>query len=121
MIARHSQIKHNRGRRRGVTAAETLLVLPLFLIVVLGMVGLADELIAEQMLTEASGRGARAAAIGGSEDQIKDAIRTVLGNDRTDHANIVIVTTTSDGKPIPPGGMIEVRIELEVRYATAIR
>jgi Flp pilus assembly protein TadG len=99
-------------------AAELFFVLPLLLILTLGMVGLADLLIAEQLVTEASGRGARVIALGGTEDQAKDAIQAVIGPDRTDKANIVFVTTTDDGQPIPPGGLIEVRIELETQYAT---
>src|SRR5437879_4820230 len=54
--------------RRGIVAAEMLLAIPVFMVVVLGMVGLSDLLITEQLLAEASGRGARTAALGGTED-----------------------------------------------------
>jgi len=96
-------------------------MLPILLLVVVGMVGLVDLIVAEQMLSEASGRGARIAAFGGTDDQVQEAVKATLGPDRTDHAKIYVVRTTADQKPIPQGGMIEVRIELDVRHATTTR
>ncbi len=142
-----------RARRRGLAAAEMLLVLPIFLLLLTGMIGFADLLIAEQKMDEASGRAARVAALGGSEEQIEEAVRAVLGPDRAKHATIHITpicghdaNRTGDedhedlaGKEDGAGhsagedkgrshhwgdrhlGLIEVRVELEVRYATATR
>lgn len=144
-----------RARRRGLVAAEMLLVLPIFLLLLTGMIGFADLLIAEQKMDEASGRAARVAALGGSEEQIEEAVRAVLGPDRAKHATIHITpicghdaNRTGDedhedqkdsadhddgegdgksresGRAPPRGrhlGLIEVRVELEVRYATATR
>lgn len=128
----------NRRARRGMVSTETLLVLPLFLTVVLGMVGLADLLIAEQLLNEASARGARVAAVGGSDEQIKDAIQAILGPDKMANATIYVGrphranqseshghdgqwqqnAENQQGRPIWPGELIEVRIEIQAQNAT---
>jgi hypothetical protein len=138
------------ARRRGTAAAETLLVLPLFALLLAGMIGLADLLIAEQQLDEASGRAARCAALGGTEEQVRDTIRAVLGPERAKHATIHITPLGCENRPGrsddradrqagtrddrqdghaddghhgrgSPCGLIEVRIELEARYATVTR
>jgi Flp pilus assembly protein TadG len=107
-----------RTRRRGVYTIELLLALPFFLALLIGMVGLADLLVAEQLLAEASGRAARAAALGGSEEQIHEAVRAVLGPNRAERATIRVGAPNGQSGPIPPGGLIEVRVEMEAQYAT---
>jgi hypothetical protein len=130
---------HNPRTRRGAVAFEALIVLPLFSLIVIGMVGLADLIISEQLLAEASARGARTAALGGTEDQIRDSILAVLGPQRGEHVSIHVFPVsalTNDEKPensvyrqsdgrdnwkCRPGELIEVRIELECQYAAATR
>src|SRR5262245_34764487 len=102
-----------RKARRGVITIELLLALPGFLALIFGMVGLADLLVAEQLLAEASGRAARTAALGGSEEQVKEAVRSILGPERTDRATIHVRPANGGSGPVPPGGLIEVRIEIE--------
>lgn len=110
-----------RPTRRGVVTVELLLALPVFIALMLGMVGLADLAVSEQMLAEASGRAARAAALGGSEEQVKEAVRSVLGSERTERATIRVGAANGQPGPVPPGGLIEVRVEIEAQYATATR
>ncbi len=117
MIALRPQAR-DRRTRRGVASFEAIFVLPIFLALVLGMAGIADLLIAEQLIGEASGRAARTAALGGSEEQVKESIRAVLGPDRADRAKIYVLAANGEPGPIPPGGLIEVRIEIEARHAT---
>jgi Flp pilus assembly protein TadG len=107
-----------RKTRRGVATVELLLILPVFLALALGLVGMADLLVTEQLLAEASGRAARAAALGGSEEQVKDAVRSVLGPDRAERATIRVGPASGGPGPVPPGGLIEVRVEIEAQYAT---
>lgn len=104
--------------RRGIAGVEFLLILPIFMIVVGGMVGIADLLITEQVAAEASSRGARAAALGGSRAQVEEAVRSVLGERRFKMAKIYIGPIDGSQNPVPPGGMIEVRVELPARKAT---
>lgn len=124
MFSPHPLARPSRSRpaRRGSVATETLLVLPLLLLVVLGMVGLADLIISEQLLAEAGGRAARAAALGKSDEEIAAAARSVLGDERA--ANATICVRPVNGRcdePVPPGGLFEVRIEIAARHATTTR
>ncbi len=147
MFARHrpqfERLRACRVKRRvGAVAFEALFVLPLFSMIVVGTVGLGDLLVAEQLLSEASARGARTAALGGTDEQIRDAVRAVLGPQRAERANIFIFPVSdppagnnseglpkdSDGRPngtadekwhCRPGELIEVRVQLEAQYATA--
>lgn len=106
--------------RHGSIATEALLTLPLLLLLLAGLVGLADLLISEQMLAEASGRAVRAAALGKSDDEIIDAVRSVLGEERTASATICVRPIDGDyGDPVQPGQLVEVRVELAARSATA--
>lgn len=121
MLARHPASRDRRTLRgrHGNVAVEMFFVVPLFLVIVLGLVGLADLLITEQLLGEASGRGARTAALGGSEAQVKESVRAVLGKNRADQAKITVRAADGSKAPVPPGGLVEVLIELEVKNATA--
>jgi Flp pilus assembly protein TadG len=105
--------------RRGAAAVETLLVLPLFLAILLGMVGIADLTVTEQLLNEASGRAVRTAALGGTEEQVRASVRAVLGDKRSEHAKITVIAVNGEPGPIPPGALIEVRVEIDARHATA--
>jgi len=107
-----------RKPRRGFVTVELLLALPVVLAIFFGMVGMADLVITEQLLAEASGKAARAAALGGSEEQVKEAVRSVLGPARTDRATIRVGSANGGSGPVPPGGLIEVRIEIEAQHAT---
>ncbi len=119
LALRPAQPNQRPGRfRRGVAAVEALLAIPLFLVVVLGAVGVGDLIISEQLLAEASARAARTAALGGTEDQVRQCVQIVLGEDRAQHATISIGPADGGDGPIGPGRLIEVRIELDCRYAT---
>jgi hypothetical protein len=107
--------------RRGAVAFEALLIVPLFLTLAAGVVGIADLLITEQLIGEASGRAARTAALGGTEEQVIESIQAVLGSDRTQHAKVYIGSAHGEPGPVPPGELIEVRIQIEARHATVTR
>jgi hypothetical protein len=133
-----------RRPRRGTIATEALLVLPIFVAIVVAMVGFADLLIAEQKLDEASARAARVAALGGSQKQIEAAVRGVLGPERAERAKVHITPLPADCRHDRDGRderddrgrddhderggraphadrlqLIEIRVELEVRHAAA--
>ena len=130
-------------RRHGLAAVELLLVAPVLLGLATGMIGLADLIIAEQKVDEASGRAARVAALGGSDDQIEAAVRATLGPDRAKHANIHLTPIRAprdagaggghDDRPEKGDGatdedkgtghleLIEVRVEIEVRHIATTR
>src|SRR4051794_32436682 len=104
--------------RRGAVSVEALFAVALVMTVVLGAVGVADLLIAEQSLAEASGRAARVAALGGTEGEIAAAAAAVLGPARAGHAKITVGTPAGSGTAAAAGGMVEVRVEVEARHAT---
>ena len=104
MLHNH-RVPSRRTGRRGVAAFELLLLLPILLLLLAGMVGVADLLIAEQRLDEAAARAGRVAAMGGSREQVEEAIVAVLGPDRAQHATISITpvpgaTGSSDELPL---------------------
>jgi len=99
-------------------AFEALAAIPLFLIVLLGGVGIADLLITEQLVSEASGRAARKAAMGGSTEEIDAVVRAVLGDKRAGQATITVRGVDgTEASQVPPGGLLEVRIEIAARHA----
>jgi Flp pilus assembly protein TadG len=125
---------------------EALFVLPIFSLITIGLVGISDLLVAEQLLSEASARGARTAALGGTEEQIRDAVNAVLGPVRSQYATITVTSlnnsgdtdhhnnkhytpgATPDAAPVPPGSpggwkcrpgqLIQVCVQLDVQHAT---
>lgn len=133
-------------RRRGSAPVELLIVLPVFLLILFGIGGLADLLITEQLLSEASARGARTAALGGTKAEIEASVRAVLGPVRSKNVNIEIgiaeekqsasqaASPSTDGNNgseqaepvsvttgVPPGQLIAVRVSAKVRDVAATR
>ncbi|MDW8243464.1 MAG: hypothetical protein RMJ88_09655 [Thermogemmata sp.] len=97
---------------------EILLTLPLLLLVAAGLVGLADLLVAEQLVGEAAARAARVAALGGDETEVQQVVAAVLGEHRASRARILIGSPEGTPSPPAPGQPLEVRVELRVRDAT---
>lgn len=104
--------------RRGATAVETLLSLPLLLVVAAGLVGLSDLLVAEQLVGEASVQAARVAALGGDMTEVRQVVAAVLGPTRAAQAQIFVGRPDGNDGPVAPGQPLEVRIEITVRDAT---
>lgn len=110
-----------RNKRRGVAVVEMAIILPIVLLMIFGMAGLADLLVTEQLLSEASGRAARTAALGGTDEQVKAAVAATLGPQRAQHVAIYVGAADGSKGPVPPGGLIEVRLEVKAGDATATR
>lgn len=124
-----------RAARRGSVSFEALLVLPLLLMVVCGGVGLADLLVSEQMIDEASAKAARTAALGGSAERVRQTARAALGPKRAEHAEITVRVIRAekaderrddpeqdrggDDYHPAPGDLLEVRVTIPARHATA--
>lgn len=124
-----------RTARRGSVSFEALLVLPLLLLVVFGGVGLSDLLVTEQVIDEASAKAARTAALGGSAERVRQTARAALGPKRAEHAEITVRVIRADKADEPrddsdsdrgyddyrpaPGDLLEVRVTIPARYATA--
>lgn len=117
-IGRWDNVRRRPKSRRGSTAVETLLILPLLLAVAAALVGLGDLLVAEQLVGEASVRAARVAALGGDETEVRQVVATVLGPARASRAQVYIGSPNGPTSPVAPGQPLEVRIEITVRDAT---
>jgi Flp pilus assembly protein TadG len=71
-------VKRRRGRR-GTVSIEIVLVLPLFLVMLMGAVQFSMLLNARQQLLAASREGARVAAQGGTFEEVAETVRRVVG------------------------------------------
>lgn len=96
---------------RGVAAVEFAVVLPLFLLVVFGMIEFGRAIMVQQVLTNASREGARRATIeGATESEVQSVVRTYLTN-----SSITGATTTvapSDLLILGFGDSVSVTVEV---------
>ena len=88
-------------RRKGfLLAVELLLMLPIITALFRGMVEFSMMISSEARLAQASREGARTGAVGGSEDDVKEAVKTVLGTAQYDLATVDSSLGTSVGDPV---------------------
>jgi Flp pilus assembly protein TadG len=106
----------DRPARRGGVALELLFVLPILLAVLLGAVEFSLWLTAQQQVNLAAREGARAAATGGTLDDVNAAVKLALGA-RFDKATVQAQLTDAGGNPLPPGQPVTVAVALP---ATAV-
>ena len=97
-------LKSNRRRRRAALAIELLFALPILLAVIFASVQFSLLLSARQQVTMAAREGARIAALGGSDLDVRVAVSKFLGS------NYGVTTYLSDahGDPVEPGDPVTV-------------
>jgi Flp pilus assembly protein TadG len=78
-MRRHCPSALDRERRNGSVSVETLILLPIFLVLFLGFIELSLIVISEERLAAASGQGARVASQGGTSSDIAVAVTNSLG------------------------------------------
>lgn len=98
-------------------AFEALLVIPAVLLVLTTAVEFGMLVAAEQRLAEASARAARVRALGGTEEQMGEAVRQVLGQKRYCAATIIY---NDCNYKVNPGELVIVRVELPTSAAAPI-
>ncbi|MFO0879667.1 MAG: TadE/TadG family type IV pilus assembly protein [Gemmataceae bacterium] len=103
-------------RRRGGIAIELLFVLPVLLAVLLASVEFSLWLTAQQQVALAGREGARVASTGGTEEEIQNAVRLVLGEPRYDRSTVTVTITDELGNPLTSGDPVAVVVQLPVRY-----
>ena len=98
---------HSRNdARRGIAAVEFALVLPVFFLMVFGMIEYGRMVMVQQSLTNSSREGARLAVVDGSTvDSVKDVVENYLSSAAVavDRNNILVSpdpATTAFGDPI---------------------
>ena len=102
-------------RRRGAITLELLLVLPILTLVLSAVVQLSMMIMVTQRLAAASAVGARVAAIGGDDQDVRRAVRVALGDGALGQAEVLIVNAAGDATPncnVPHGEPVEVRVRI---------
>lgn len=101
----------NTTRRRGISAVEVMLVLPILLLVLLAAIQFSETLTLEDRMAEASRQGARVAATGGDETAIRNAIQNVIGTSIYNQSTVTIgYVNTNDGV----AGHVSVQVTVSV-------
>lgn len=128
MYARRSiRPVRNPDRREGAAAVETALVLPLFFLVVFGVIEFGRAFMVAQLLTNAAREGARAAITAGSTNT--DVTNTVKGlvhdytGVATSKVNVTISVNDSSGAQLAAASrkdMCEVLVTLPMSDCTFI-
>lgn len=104
--------RSHAGKRRASVAIETILLLPVFLVVLFGTVEFGMVLIAKQQLLTASREGARVGALGGDETEVRAAVARVLGTGNLASADVQARLTDDNGLPLASGEPVEVSVDL---------
>lgn len=91
--------------RRGASLVEMALVLPVFMLVVTGIIEFGRAMMVGQLVTNAARHGARLAVIDGATNDsvqasVADFVRDAVGVDPA-HATIAIDLTPAPGNPDP--------------------
>jgi Flp pilus assembly protein TadG len=95
----------NHERRRGAALVETAIVLPIFLIIIVGIVEFGRALMVAQLLNNAAREGTRVASMAGSTNaSVDDAVRTFAASSigvAADELAVTIEVTAAPGNPDP--------------------
>jgi hypothetical protein len=107
-----------RHRRRAGIALETLLLLPVVLLVALAVIEFSLVLGARERLLVASREGARVAALGGDERAVDEAVRRHLGDGAFQDAKIdMLLKDPQTHQPLHTGDPVGVWVSLPAREA----
>jgi Flp pilus assembly protein TadG len=89
------------AKRNGSVSVETLILLPVFLVLLLGFIEISLIVIVEQRLAAASFQGARVASQGGTAADVVAAVDTSLGPG-TLQSNITVTISDPNGPTTHP-------------------
>lgn len=111
--------KHRQHRRRGAAMVEMAVCLPIFLLMILGIIEFGRGLMVSQMLTSASREGCRAAIIDGASEtdvtqQMKDLVTATVGCNASDVNVDIVVTSVTTGNVLSGLSSAERRDLIEV-------
>lgn len=102
-------------RRPGSLAFELLLLLPIFLVILLGFVQLSTIVVVEERLAAASEQGARAASQGGSVMDVETAVRDSLGPGTIRDNLKPLILNPPDPVAAFTGAPLTVRVEVNAK------
>lgn len=96
--------RHIRKRRRGAAAVEFAVVLPVFVILVFGMIEYGRMVMVQQVITNASREGARKAVLdGATTSSVQTAVTSYLTSAKVNGGSAAVSpdpTTAASGDPI---------------------
>ena len=114
-MRRLSRRTNEQSRRAGSAAFEMLLILPVFVVLLLGFVELSMIVVVEERLSMASGQGARVAAQGGDTSDVLKAVKDSLGPGTVRENLKPIIYEPSDPTTAASGTPVKVRLEVEAK------
>ena len=107
------RVRRSRERRRGAAAAEFAVVLPVFVLLIFGILEFGRMIMVQQILTNASREGARLACIDGStESNVQTAVTEFLTNASV--TGVTVTCTPSTLSSATPGSQITVQTSVPV-------
>jgi len=102
------QVSRTRQRRRGAAATEFAIVLPVFLLLIVGILEFGRMIMVQQVLTNAAREEARLACIEGStESAVQTAVATFLTNASV--SGVTVTCSPSNLSSAAPGSQITVQ------------
>ena len=102
-----------RKNRRGVAAVEFAVVLPVFLLLVFGMIEYGRMIMVQQIITNASREGARVAILDGMTNaDVTSTIDTYLNNSGIAGANVSVATNP----PVAPDYAESMTIAVDIPF-----
>ncbi len=112
---RRSALRSSTATRNGAAVVEMALVLPIFFMVVLGIVEFGRAMMVGQLVTNAARHGARIAIVEGStnatvEQAIYDFLVDAVGVASAD-VNVVITVTPAPGNPDPADNLVNSQVK----------
>lgn len=113
------------GRRRGAAAAEFALVLPVFFMIVLGIIELARVFMVVHLLSDAARKGCRTAAVKGSSTaDISGIISDLLTNESISGSAATITVTvnsaSADASTAVSGDRIQVTVSVPASAVSVV-
>lgn len=102
------------ANRRGASAVEFALVAPLFILFVFGLIEMSRIMMVQQILSEASRSGTRAAIVNGATvESVRDVVQ-----ERLDHSMVTVgrssITVDPDPSSAPYGASITVSVSVSL-------
>jgi len=103
--------------RRAGAAMELIFVLPIFLALLFGMIEFSMLLSARQQLTNAAREGARVAAMGGTDDEVRQAVSQFLGAGSLSNAEVSVAMTGLNDTQPQSGEPVQVEVTMPAASA----
>jgi Flp pilus assembly protein TadG len=106
------RLRFAKRKRRASFSVELLLLAPLLLGFFMAMIQFSMLLTAQQQLALASQQGARTAAAGGTDEEVRQAVQRFLGEGTLSCCKVELELTNASGQPIAAGEPVVVTLSI---------